>query len=93
MQVAIVLSPGSPRSDLSSVRCCAGWPDAELRFVWHEPGPILPILGVRVSALRIRSTRRLARRPFGTGGMTTIEHARDEKVLDWSLARLTRPRR
>jgi transcriptional regulator GlxA family with amidase domain len=59
-------------------------PDAEVRFVWHEPGPIAADSGV----LLVGATHSFDDTPapdlvLVPGGMTTIEHARDEKLLDW----------
>ena len=59
-------------------------PDAEVRFVWHEPGPITADSGVLV----IGATHSFAETPspdviLVPGGMTTVEHARDERLLDW----------
>ena len=59
-------------------------PDAEVRFVWHEPGPITADSGV----LLVGATHSFDETPspdiiLVPGGMTTFEHARDEKLLDW----------
>ena len=59
-------------------------PDAEVRFVWHEPGPITADSGV----LLVGATHSFDETPspdiiLVPGGMTTMEHARDEKLLDW----------
>ena len=59
-------------------------PDAEVRFVWHEPGPIAADSGVLV----VGATHSFDETPspdviLVPGGFTTMEHARDEKVLDW----------
>ena len=85
MQIAIVLYPGFTALDFIGpyevLRCL---PDAEVRFVWHEPGPITADSGV----LLVGATHSFDETPspdiiLVPGGMTTIEHARDEKVLDW----------
>jgi transcriptional regulator GlxA family with amidase domain len=52
--------------------------------VWHEPGPITADSGVLV----IGATHSFAETPspdvlLVPGGMTTVEHARDEALLDW----------
>ena len=59
-------------------------PDAEVRFLWHEPGPIAADSGV----LLVGATHSFEETPSPDvilipGGMTTMEHARDEKLLDW----------
>ena len=59
-------------------------PDAEVRFVWHEPGPITADSGVLV----VGATHSFDETPspdiiLVPGGFSTMEHARDEKVLDW----------
>jgi putative intracellular protease/amidase len=65
---------------------------AEVRFVWHEPGPIAADSGV----LLLGATHSFDETPspdivLVPGGVTTFEHARDGKLLDW-CARST-PRR
>jgi len=59
-------------------------PDAEVRFVWHKPGPIAADSG----ALLVGATHSLDETPspdivLVPGGISTFEHARDEKLLDW----------
>jgi transcriptional regulator GlxA family with amidase domain len=59
-------------------------PDAEVRFVWHEPGPVAADSAV----LLIGATHSFDETPspdilLVPGGVTTFEHARDEKLLDW----------
>jgi transcriptional regulator GlxA family with amidase domain len=59
-------------------------PDSEVRFVWHEPGPIAADSGV----LLVGATHSFDETPspdivLVPGGMSTFEHARDEKLLDW----------
>jgi putative intracellular protease/amidase len=59
-------------------------PDAEVRFCWHQPGPIAADSGV----LLIGATHSFDETPSPDvilipGGMSTMEHARDEKLLDW----------
>ncbi len=59
-------------------------PDAEIRFVWHQPGPIAADCGV----LLIGATHSFDETPSPDillipGGMTTMEHAHDKKLLDW----------
>ena len=85
MQIAIVLYPGFTALDFIGPYEMLRWlPDAEVRFVWHEPGPIAADSGVLV----VGATHSFAETPspdiiLVPGGFTTIEHARDEKVLDW----------
>jgi putative intracellular protease/amidase len=85
MQLAIVLYPGFTALDfIGPYESLRMLPDAEVRFVWHEPGPITADSGVLVVA----ATHSFAETPtpdiiLVPGGFTTMEHARDDKVLDW----------
>ena len=85
MQIAIVLYPGFTALDFIGPYESLRWlPDAEVRFVWHEPGPVTADSGVLV----VGATHSFDETPspdiiLVPGGMTTLEHARDEKVLDW----------
>ena len=85
MQIAIVLYPGFTALDFIGPYEVLRWlPDAEVRFLWHEPGPITADSGVLV----IGATHSFDETPSPDvilipGGMTTMEHARDEKLLDW----------
>src|SRR6201997_1200268 len=85
MQIAIVLYPGFTALDFVGPYEVLRWlPDAEVRFLWHEPGPITADSGVLVVA----ATHSFDETPspdviLVPGGMTTMEHARDEKVLEW----------
>ncbi len=85
MQIAIVLYPGFTALDFIGPYEVLRWlPDAEVRFVWHEPGPITADSGVLVVA----ATHSFAETPspdvvLVPGGFSTMEHARDEKLLDW----------
>ncbi len=85
MQIAIVLYPGFTALDFIGPYEALRWlPDAEVRFVWHEPGPITADSGVLV----VGATHSFAETPspdviLVPGGFSTMEHARDEKVLDW----------
>ena len=85
MQIAVVLYPGFTALDFIGPYESLRWlPDAEVRFVWHEAGPITADSGVLV----VGATHSFAETPapdiiLVPGGFTTIEHARDEKVLDW----------
>ena len=85
MQIAIVLYPGFTALDFIGPYECLRWlPDTEVRFVWHEPGPIAADSGV----LLVGATHSFDETPspdviLVPGGFSTMEHARDEKVLDW----------
>jgi transcriptional regulator GlxA family with amidase domain len=85
MQTAIVLYPGFTALDFIGPYEVLRWlPDADVRFVWHEPGPIAADSGV----LMVGATHSFDETPspdviLVPGGFTTMEHARDEKVLDW----------
>jgi transcriptional regulator GlxA family with amidase domain len=59
-------------------------PGADVRFVWHETGPITADSGVLV----VGATHSLAETPspdviLVPGGPSTPVHARDEALLDW----------
>jgi transcriptional regulator GlxA family with amidase domain len=85
MQTAIVLYPGFTALDfVGPYEALRMLPDMEIRFVWHEPGPITADSGVLV----VGATHSFDETPspdivLVPGGFTTMEHARDEKVLDW----------
>ncbi|MGE5697347.1 MAG: DJ-1/PfpI family protein [Candidatus Sericytochromatia bacterium] len=85
MQIAIVLYPGFTALDFIGPYEVLRWlPGAEVRFLWHEPGPITADSGVLVVA----ATHSFAETPcpdliLVPGGFSTMEHARDEKLLDW----------
>lgn len=84
-QIAIVTYPGFTALDFIGPYEVLRWlPDAEVRFVWHEPGPVTADSGVLV----IGATHSFVETPspdvvLVPGGMTTVEHARDEALLDW----------
>jgi putative intracellular protease/amidase len=84
-QIAIVVYPGFTALDfIGPYEVLRNLPDAEVRFVWHEPGPIAADSGV----LLIGATHSFDETPspdilLVPGGMTTFEHAHDEKLLDW----------
>lgn len=84
-QIAIVLYPGFTALDfIGPYEVLRNLPGAEVRFVWHEPGPISADSGV----LMVGATHSFDETPspdviLVPGGMSTFEHARDEKVLDW----------
>ena len=84
-QIAIVLYPGFTALDfIGPYEVLHRLPDAEVRFVWHEAGPITADSGVLI----IGATHSFAETPspdviLVPGGMTTVEHARDKTLLDW----------
>lgn len=84
-QIAIVLYPGFTALDfIGPYEVLRNLPGAEVRFVWHEPGPIVADSGVLV----VGATHSFDETPapdviLVAGGMSTPQHARDEKVLDW----------
>lgn len=85
MQIAIVLYPGFTALDfIGPYETLHYLPDAEVRFLWHEPGPVTADSGV----LTVGATHSFAETPspdiiLVPGGPTTFEHARDEAVLAW----------
>ena len=84
-QIAFVTYPGFTALDMiGPYEVLRNLPDAEVRFVWHQPGPITADSGVLV----LGATHSFAETPTPDvilipGGMTTMEHARDEQLLDW----------
>jgi putative intracellular protease/amidase len=84
-QIAIVVYPGYTALDfIGPYEVLRNLPDAEVRFLWHEPGPITADSGV----LLVGATHSFDETPSPDvilipGGMSTMEHARDEKLLDW----------
>lgn len=84
-QIAIPLYPGYTALDfIGPYDVLRNLPDAEVRFVWHEPGPIEADSGV----LLVGATHSFDETPSPDiilipGGLTSFEHARDEKVLEW----------
>ena len=84
-QIAIVVYPGFTALDfIGPYEVLRNLPDAEVRFVWHEPGPVAADSGV----LLVGATHSFDETPspdilLVPGGMTTFEHARDEKLLEW----------
>jgi transcriptional regulator GlxA family with amidase domain len=85
MQLAIVLYPGFTALDfIGPYEVLRNLPDTEVRFVWHEPGPVTADSG----SLVVGATHSFDETPapdvlLVPGGMTTFEHARDEKLLAW----------
>jgi len=84
-QIAFVAYPGFTALDMiGPYEVLRNLPHAEVRFVWHEAGPITADSGVLV----IGATHSLAETPspdviLVPGGPATPVHARDEKLLDW----------
>src|ERR1700730_8429542 len=84
-QIAIVAYPGFTALDMiGPYEVLRQLPQAEVRFVWHESGPITADSGVLV----LGATHSLAETPspdviLVPGGPSTPVHARDEKLLDW----------
>ena len=85
MQIAVVLYPGFTALDfIGPYESLRNVPDAEVRFVWHEPGPVAADSGV----LLVGATHSFDETPspdviLVPGGPATMEHARDERVLEW----------
>jgi transcriptional regulator GlxA family with amidase domain len=84
-QIAIVIYPGFTALDfIGPYEVLRNLPDTDIRFVWHEPGPITADSGVLI----VGATHSFDETPspdvlLVPGGMTTFEHARDEKLLEW----------
>ncbi|CAB4967427.1 unannotated protein [freshwater metagenome] len=85
MQIAIVLYPNFTALDfIGPYEVLRNLPDAQVRFVWHETGPVTADSGV----LLVGATHTFDETPspdviLVPGGPGTMEHARDEKVLEW----------
>jgi putative intracellular protease/amidase len=84
-QIAIVIYPGFTALDfIGPYEVLHRLPDTEVRFLWHQPGPIT----ADSASLVIGATHSFDETPspdiiLVPGGPTTVEHARDEKLLDW----------
>ncbi|MBW0016194.1 MAG: DJ-1/PfpI family protein [Mycobacterium sp.] len=84
-QIAFVAYPGFTALDMiGPYEVLRQLPHAQVRFVWHDTGPITADSGVLV----IGATHSLAETPspdiiLVPGGPSTPVHARDEKLLDW----------
>ncbi|GAB09030.1 putative ThiJ/PfpI family protein [Gordonia araii NBRC 100433] len=87
-QIAIVVYPHFTALDfVGPYEVLRALPGAEIRFVWHEPGPVVADSGV----LAIGATHSFDETPapdivLVPGGPGTAATARDEKVLDWLRA-------
>ncbi len=84
-QIAIVLYPNFTALDfIGPYEVLRMLPDAQVRFLWHETGPVIADSGV----LLIGATHTFDETPapdvvLVPGGPGTVEVARDEKVLAW----------
>ena len=85
MQIAIMLYPGFTALDfIGPYESLHYLPDADVRFVWHEPGPVTADSGVLVvGATHSFDETQTPDLVLVPGGFSTLQHARDEKVLDW----------
>ena len=85
MQIAIMLYPGFTALDfIGPYESLHYLPDAEVRFVWHEPGPVTADSGVLVvGATHSFDETQTPDLVLVPSGFSTLQHARDEKVLDW----------
>ncbi|RDI67388.1 DJ-1/PfpI family protein [Nocardia pseudobrasiliensis] len=86
MQIAFVTYPGMTALDaIGPYEVLRALPDAEVRFVWHEIGPITTDSGV----LMLGATHSFAETPAPDivlvpgSGAATASTARDEGLLDW----------
>lgn len=88
MQIAIVLYPGFTALDfIGPYESLRNLPDADVRFVWHEVGPVAADSGV----LLVGATHTFDETPspdviLVPGGPGCMEVGRDERVLDWLRA-------
>jgi transcriptional regulator GlxA family with amidase domain len=84
-QIAFVAYPGFTALDMiGPYEVLRNLPGAEVRFVWHESGPITADSGILV----IGATHSMAETPtpdviLVPGGPSTPVHARDETLLEW----------
>jgi putative intracellular protease/amidase len=84
-QIAVVVYPGFTALDfIGPYEVLRNLPDAEVRFVWHRPGPVTADSGVLV----VGATHSFDETPapdilLVPGGMTSTEHARDQELLAW----------
>ncbi|MEU0543005.1 DJ-1/PfpI family protein [Nocardia sp. NPDC005978] len=86
MQIAIVLYPGMTALDVvGPYEILRALDDTEIRFVWHEPGPIVTDSGVLV----LGATHSFEETPapdvvlIGGSAAATMNTAADEKLLAW----------
>ncbi|CAM4344625.1 Isonitrile hydratase [Mycobacterium basiliense] len=84
-QIAFVAYPGFTALDMiGPYEVLRNLPHTEVRFVWHESGPVTADSGVLV----LGATHSLAETPspdviLVPGGPSTPVHARDEELLGW----------
>ncbi|MFN8070383.1 MAG: DJ-1/PfpI family protein [Mycobacterium sp.] len=84
-QIAIVVYPGYTALDfIGPYEVLRNLPGAEVRFVWHDTGPVAADSGV----LLVGATHTFDETPrpdviLVPGGMSTFEHAQDERLLEW----------
>ncbi|WP_328514421.1 DJ-1/PfpI family protein [Mycobacterium canetti] len=84
-QIAFVAYPGFTALDVvGPYEVLRNLPHAQVRFVWHQSGPVTADSGVLV----LGATHSLAETPspdviLVPGGPATPVHARDEKLLAW----------
>ncbi|OCW85356.1 glutamine amidotransferase [Nocardia farcinica] len=87
-QIAIVLYPQFTALDfIGPYEVLRALPDTEVRFVWHEPGPVVADSGVLV----VGATHSFDETPspdvvLVPGGPGFLAASQDEKVLDWLRA-------
>ncbi|WP_439030481.1 DJ-1/PfpI family protein [Gordonia terrae] len=87
-QIAIVLYPQFTALDfIGPYEVLRNLPDAEVRFVWHEPGPIVADSGVLV----VGATHSFDETPspdvvLVPGGPGFLATSKDQKVLEWLRA-------
>lgn len=85
MQIAIVLYPGYTALDfIGPYEVLRRLPAAQVRYLWHQPGPVADDSG----ALVVGATHSFTETPapeliLVPGGVTTLEHTRDRELLDW----------
>ncbi|MCE5290495.1 MAG: DJ-1/PfpI family protein [Nocardiaceae bacterium] len=86
MQIAIVLYPGMTALDVvGPYEVLRLVKDVNIRFVWHEPGPVMTDSGV----LALSATHTFEETPapdivlIGGSPVVRMTAARDEKLLDW----------
>ncbi len=86
MQIAILAYPGMTALDaIGPYEMLRGLPDAELRFVWHEPGPVVTDSGVLALGATHSFGETAAPDIVLVGGSipATMSTAADEGVLTW----------
>ncbi|CAM3849156.1 DJ-1/PfpI family protein [Smaragdicoccus niigatensis] len=86
MQIAIVLYPGMTALDVvGPYEVLRLVKDVNIRFVWHEPGPVMTDSGI----LELSATHTFDETPapdivlIGGSPVVRMTAARDDKLLDW----------